>query len=639
MLEELIASSPIPPVPLLAGLISGLVCLWLGWTFKGMGARRRENALKQEVLAAKASVPQLESSLRNREQQLERLQEQVKDLNKDNAQQVQEREAAERELRTAQRQVTNLTSEVNAVKGVSKDADSLVIDGFDDETAHEAEDESPVAARLKKTEAAYEKLKAALIKRDDRIEELEDQLAGDPQGAVADNGGADHAAEASELKTQVKSQRETIGELESQVADLRQDKEMLEELANRRSKSNRALKEASAEIQGQVPALQQEIEEHLQTVKDREASISRLLKEVETVKFDLSAEQGESQRLRDEVALKSQSLEAALEQVDAHNSVIEEREGKIAEIDAALSASREEIINLQRVITVADQRIDGLQEKADQLEQVTRQRTELEEVVANRNQQLAALQADIDRLLATEIEAKEAAKSAALEIKRLELEVEDLKAGLAQQERWTEKLKASLQERDAKNDALSRSVDGLKSKLASADAELEYQQSAQHMLETDKRNLEEEIRSARDRADLAGAALAEAELKLAKAELVSQTADQQPEEETPPVEELQESAAQPAEPQTNGAAAQPEAATSSAATPRRARNGVAAKRFGGNSRTRKARGRSTKRSRTLSKRSAAYLRERQARARRRSNRRKSPDPLSGLVRNRFSYAG
>ncbi len=627
MLEELIASSPIPPVPLLAGLLSGLVCLWLGWTIKGMGARRRENALKQEVLAAKASVPQLESNLRNREQQLERLQEQVKDLNKDNAEQASQREAAERELRTAQRQVTNLTSEVNAVKGVSKDADSMVIDGFDDETAHEAEDESPVVARLKKTEAAYEKLKAALIKRDDRILALEDQLAAKPVGAAADNENGDFAAEATALKTQVKNQLETIGELESQVADLRQDKEMLEELANRRSKSNRALKEASAEIQGQVPALQQEIEQQLQTVKDREASISRLLKEVETVKFDLSAEQGESQRLREEVDLKNQSLEAALAQVDAHNSLLEEREARIAEIDAQLSASREEIINLQRVITVADQRIDGLQEKADQLEQVTRQRAELEEVVANRNQQLGTLQADIDRLLAAEIEAKEAARTAAAEIKRFELEVEDLKAGLAQQERWTEKLKGSLQERDAKNEALGRSLEGLKSKLASADAELEYQRTEQQMLESDKRHLEEEIKSARDRAEHAGAALAEAEFKLAKAELAGQTVEQAPEEA--PSSPLPESTGQSTEPQPNGAA-------DKAGSPRRVGASASAKRFGGVPRARNAR---VKRPQTLARRSAAFLRERQAKARRRSSRRRTPSPLSGLARTRFGYAG
>ena len=47
-------------------------------------------------------------------------------------------------------------------------------------------------------------------------------------------------------------QRGTIADLQGQIKDLQVEKDMLESLAARRSKSNRALKEASAEAQEQV---------------------------------------------------------------------------------------------------------------------------------------------------------------------------------------------------------------------------------------------------------------------------------------------------------------------------------------------------------------------------------------------------
>ena len=147
MLEELLANFQMPSTAVLISVGVGVVCLWVGRMTRGVSANKREGTLKQEVLAAKSSVPQLESSLRNREEQVERLQEQVKDLNKDNSKLVQEREVAERDLRSAERQVKNLTSELNAVKGVSKEADNMVLDGFDDEVAHEAEDDSPLMVR------------------------------------------------------------------------------------------------------------------------------------------------------------------------------------------------------------------------------------------------------------------------------------------------------------------------------------------------------------------------------------------------------------------------------------------------------------------------------------------------------------
>ena len=62
-------------------------------------------------------------------------------------------------------------------RGVRPADDNLVMDGFEDEVAA-APGDSAIATQLKKTEALYEKLKGALIKRDERIEELEAILEG-----------------------------------------------------------------------------------------------------------------------------------------------------------------------------------------------------------------------------------------------------------------------------------------------------------------------------------------------------------------------------------------------------------------------------------------------------------------------------
>ena len=130
------------------------------------------------MLDAKASVPQLESSVRNRDTQIARLQEEISDLNDRTNDLLRDQDKQANALRSAEREVKNLTSELNAVRGVRSAEDNLVMDGFEDEVAAEPGD-SAIATQLKKTEALYEKLKGALIKRDERIEELEMLLSGE----------------------------------------------------------------------------------------------------------------------------------------------------------------------------------------------------------------------------------------------------------------------------------------------------------------------------------------------------------------------------------------------------------------------------------------------------------------------------
>ena len=177
MFEEILNLLTASPVLMVIAAVIAFACLWLGWNFKGMGANRREATLKQELLAAKASVLQAESSVRSRDQQAEHMHSEFKELKKSNAELNRTVEDKDKELRTTSRQIQNLTSELNVVKGVSKQADNMIMDGFDDEVADDTPVESPLAAQLKKMETAYDKLKGALLKRDDRIDELEERLS------------------------------------------------------------------------------------------------------------------------------------------------------------------------------------------------------------------------------------------------------------------------------------------------------------------------------------------------------------------------------------------------------------------------------------------------------------------------------
>ena len=60
--------------------IPALVGAVVGWTIRQSAARSKEAALKLNVLDAKAAVPKLESSIRNRDQQVSTLEDQVSAL-------------------------------------------------------------------------------------------------------------------------------------------------------------------------------------------------------------------------------------------------------------------------------------------------------------------------------------------------------------------------------------------------------------------------------------------------------------------------------------------------------------------------------------------------------------------------------
>jgi epidermal growth factor receptor substrate 15 len=299
------------------------------------------------------------------------------------------------------------------------------------------------------------------------------------------------------------------------------------------------LKVASAEVQEQVPALQQEIEEHQQTIVDREASIKRLLNELEETKADLSTQRIENDRMNEEAEGNARDLAAADERAKSLQSDIDQRDEQIGHLNDALSDFRQTVEALEARVATADRQADELEQSASELRDAIRLTEELRGTVDDRNVDLAKRTAEMEQLASkvAEVQSQSAAAAQAAErgcaeadaktaekqsqVNQLKLEVEDLNSLVSQQERWLGKLKDTLSERESIGNDLRQEVESLKTELVSTNAELDYQREAQQLLETEKRAREREAADYEAEAKRAIEARDAAELTLVKAELAA----------------------------------------------------------------------------------------------------------------------
>ena len=78
MLEELLANMTFSSVLIAVCTAIVIVCFWLGWIGKGIGAKRKLKTLNRQIFEAKAAVPQLETVTRSQEVKIARLEEETK---------------------------------------------------------------------------------------------------------------------------------------------------------------------------------------------------------------------------------------------------------------------------------------------------------------------------------------------------------------------------------------------------------------------------------------------------------------------------------------------------------------------------------------------------------------------------------
>jgi len=492
MLDKLLANTTLSLTELAVLLSTAVVALAIGWLSRSSGASRREADLKREVLEAKRAIPQLESSVRNREQQASRLETQVSELTDQTVALNQEIARLENEGRSQAREIRNLTSELSAVKGTGPD-DPHGLLGNELDYAGSPDPDAEAAGKLQRLEALYDKLKAVLIERDDRIAELEVLLTGEA-GARSATGaepeaGTRNLVDASalaDLEAQLAALEERNGALKDQLREVQQEKDMLDDLARRRSESNRALKSASAEAEAQLPQLIAQIETKDETIANREASIKRLQDQLEDSRQVTSSKQTELIDAQEKIAAQQRELDAAARARGEFHQELEGRDARIKVLTQEQDILRDSLAEQRDRLSARDHELKCLEERMEEAEQeaerlaaeARRNADGLQQALADRDFQIAALHKDIERLkqeladsrdreaearadaAARESEAEAASVNNAQRLANAEShaaerngallrEIEDLRSAVSLHEKWMAKLKDNLAEREA----------------------------------------------------------------------------------------------------------------------------------------------------------------------------------------------
>ena len=322
-----------------AYVAAGFFCIWSGWAARGLGTARRETTLKQAVLDAKRSIPQLETSVRSREQQIDRLnlelgsqRERIAELDQVAAQQDSQIKSHAREIRT-------LTTELSSAKKLQESGNILLQGSEYDELTGDLDPESQ--RRVNIAESLYEALRQTLSEREDRIAELETQLTSTSitDSAPAQAGNVEITTGVDALQDQISAQETTIKRLEDQLSELRQDREMLSDLARSRSKNNQTLQDNQEELQSRVPELEKALEQLGAIVQDREASIRQLNSELDYANKDKKRQQDELQNCIADMKIQEQAREALESRVVTLSEEIQAQQASMRDMQYSLDQS------------------------------------------------------------------------------------------------------------------------------------------------------------------------------------------------------------------------------------------------------------------------------------------------------------
>src|SRR5262249_54911314 len=144
------------------------------------------------------------------------------------------------------REIRLARSELQIVKSGSAELGPDVIDDPLAEDAPATAGDAKLAPEMKRLEARYESLKKGLIQRDDKIAELEQQLAGGPgkkSHEILEGEIAELLANAETAQTALAARDTLIRDLQAKLQQDVEQRELLEQLTKRRGDANRTLKE------------------------------------------------------------------------------------------------------------------------------------------------------------------------------------------------------------------------------------------------------------------------------------------------------------------------------------------------------------------------------------------------------------
>jgi chromosome segregation ATPase len=315
---------------------------------------------------SKGAIPQLEASLRTREQRIATYQQESETLRARITQLESTLSQKENEIVKRDRDIRRLTSEVELAKDEvgAPSGEPLPFDGVR-EPAPPAD--PSVEARLKKVEARYEALKRGIIQRDEKIVGLEHAL----QQAKERSSMTQLESELEELTQSAQSLASTLAGRDDAMKDLEarlqreaEQREALEALAKRRGDANRELKEKLAKIEVQLPKLLETMKARNALIAERDATIRALGSELEhakteradrdasivslTHKLDMSQQDVATREARiDEQQHRMHELERRIDglthELAGTNRMLQRAEATIQERDASLAAQSEQI--------------------------------------------------------------------------------------------------------------------------------------------------------------------------------------------------------------------------------------------------------------------------------------------------------
>jgi chromosome segregation ATPase len=254
-------------------------CFMFGWVGQRVLSNRREADLQRTVYEAKGAVPQLESALRNRDGRINALQTEAQQLRERLTQVEAAQSQKDAEIVKRDREIRHVRSELQIVKEGTLDADPALYAEVDGGAGESAPADAAQSMAMKRLEARYESLKKGLVQRDDKIAELEGQLAGGKGKASAIALELEHEKlqDASKaLEAELANRDTLIKDLQARLSQETEQKELLETLAKRRADANRGLKDTASKLEVQLPKMAESLKAKDSMIGERDATIAAL---------------------------------------------------------------------------------------------------------------------------------------------------------------------------------------------------------------------------------------------------------------------------------------------------------------------------------------------------------------------------
>lgn len=438
------------------------VCFSLGWTARRVSTSGRDVELKRNVYEAKGAIPQLESTLRNRDQRIATLQGELQSM-RDRLTQA-ETTASQKELEIVKRdrEIRLARSELQIVKDGTIGMDPDLIDGADVDATPPPGTDPKVAIEMKRLEARYESLKKGLIQRDDRIAALETQLQGGSKRSteILEQEIAELQEAAEVAKATLAARDATVNDLQTRLQQDIEQRELLETLTKKRGDANRTLKENYAKLEAQLPKLMETLKSRGEIIAERESTIA-------TLDSDLAHTRAEKAEREASIVQLEAKLVAGREQIAQHVSNLQTQKQhahqleqridmlthEVAETTKALQATHALVRERDASLEAKDLRLQTVDEKLRELGNTL---ASMQKLLKDRDFKIDTLSADVaaadaKAIAAREEMTKQVAQNQALQrnLAKWEQRVGVLSNALTESGNVAQATQAQVQERDA----------------------------------------------------------------------------------------------------------------------------------------------------------------------------------------------